>query len=369
MNNDTKFSQEEVETILKQYNFILLSKYINNRNSIKCKDQEGYIYNIRIDNLKAGYKPTLWGIANSDNLLENLNNYLTKNGTKTVAVDYQIKHSKNKSLIMVTLRCSCGDLFWLPLNRVLLRKYIMCDKCIKINHPSGVKKSTEEYIKEYKDYGYEVIDKKQKISPHKAVEIIDEYGFIGRCSIVSCRQNKHFATFDVTNNRNNFVYNANLLLSQLNIDTICNGFVSKDGLSFTCGCGEEMILTQKQFRGEKYRCDKCTKARSGLELKVKQYLIENKINFIEQYKIKDCKDKLPLPFDFYLTDYNVLIEVDGKQHFKPAFGGKESFEIRKKHDDIKNQYCKENNLSLIRIPYYDFDNNTWEKYLIDFIRN
>ena len=270
---------------------------------------------------------------------------------------------------MVTLKCNCGDLFVIPLNKLLVRKYLMCDKCLKIKHPSGIKKSTEEYIKEYKSYGYEVVNKQQKISSNKAIEVIDEYGFRGKCSIVSCRQSKHFATFDITNNRENFVYNANLLLSELNIDTVCNCFVDRNTLNFTCGCGAEMLLTQKQFRGGKYRCDKCTKIRSGLELKVQQYLIKNKINFIEQYKLKDCKDKLPLPFDFYLTDYNVFIEVDGKQHFKPVLGGKESFETRKKHDDIKNQYCKENNLTLIRIPYYDFDNDDWKKYLIDFIRN
>lgn len=69
---------------------------------------------------------------------------------------------------------------------------------------------------------------------------------------------------------------------------------------------------------------------------------------------------MPLPFDFYLPSYNIVIELDGEQHFKPVrFGGIshkeaiEQFKIRKLHDKIKNQFCKNNNIRLVRIPYYN----------------
>ena len=53
-----------------------------------------------------------------------------------------------------------------------------------------------------------------------------------------------------------------------------------------------------------------------------------------------------------------LIEYDGKQHFEPIefFGGIESYNQLKVNDDKKEKYCKENNIKLIRIPYYDKDN-------------
>jgi len=47
-------------------------------------------------------------------------------------------------------------------------------------------------------------------------------------------------------------------------------------------------------------------------------LIKNNINFISQYKFKDCifpDTKYPAIFDFYLPDKNICIEYDGEQHF------------------------------------------------------
>ena len=69
----------------------------------------------------------------------------------------------------------------------------------------------------------------------------------------------------------------------------------------------------------------------------------------------------PLRFDFAIFDNNkliLLIEYDGEQHFKWLKGWqtKEEFEKLQYHDQLKNTYCKNNNIPLLRIPYYDFDN-------------
>lgn len=60
-----------------------------------------------------------------------------------------------------------------------------------------------------------------------------------------------------------------------------------------------------------------------------------------------------LPFDFYLYDKNIIIEYDGLHHFEPVkgWGGEEKFKITQENDEIKNTYCKNNNITLIRIPY------------------
>lgn len=102
-------------------------------------------------------------------------------------------------------------------------------------------------------------------------------------------------------------------------------------------------------------CPKCR--RSTGEESISTKLLEMKITFQEQYKFKDCKDKSYLPFDFYLPDYNMCIEYDGIQHFEivQEFGGLKGFEKTKKHDEIKNSYCKSKNIKLIRIPYTQFD--------------
>lgn len=58
-----------------------------------------------------------------------------------------------------------------------------------------------------------------------------------------------------------------------------------------------------------------------------------------------------------------LIEADEKQYFNPSqFGGiskeqaQKNFEQLKIRDNIKNTYCKENNIKLLRIPYWEIDN-------------
>lgn len=50
----------------------------------------------------------------------------------------------------------------------------------------------------------------------------------------------------------------------------------------------------------------------------------------------------------------ILIEYDGKQHFQPIdyFGGKEQYNKNKIRDDIKDEYCKKNNMPLLRLPYF-----------------
>ena len=80
-------------------------------------------------------------------------------------------------------------------------------------------------------------------------------------------------------------------------------------------------------------------------------------HFVEQ-TFSDCRHKNPLPFDFYLPDHSTIIEYDGRQHFEASdyFGGEAAFETLQLHDEIKTNYCKKNNLNLIRIPYWDFKN-------------
>lgn len=87
-------------------------------------------------------------------------------------------------------------------------------------------------------------------------------------------------------------------------------------------------------------------------------LTNERICFSTQYKIDECKNKHPLPFDFAIfndcDDLVCLIEYDGKQHFEPTeyFGGEEEFKYRQKNDSIKNKYCAKNGIDLIRIPYW-----------------
>jgi very-short-patch-repair endonuclease len=142
---------------------------------------------------------------------------------------------------------------------------------------------------------------------------------------------------------------------------------NKDSLwHVKCDCGNEFNITLREFRrnfyGKKDRignisCPQCSNKSNGEHI-IFDILKTYNISFETEKTFDDCKDILNLRFDFYLPEYNCCIEYDGKQHFNPVdyFGGEESFLKSQKRDEIKNQYCKKNNIKLIRIPYTDINN-------------
>jgi len=105
---------------------------------------------------------------------------------------------------------------------------------------------------------------------------------------------------------------------------------------------------------EKQGCPKC-KSSHG-EMKIIQVLNTLKIKYETQKVFDDCKglSGLPLRFDFYLNDINCLIEYDGKQHSdKNSKYWSESVIV---NDTIKNKYCYDNHIRLIRIDYKNYSN-------------
>lgn len=133
-----------------------------------------------------------------------------------------------------------------------------------------------------------------------------------------------------------------------------------------CKCGKEYIINSSNFiRASNNISCGCNKESLG-ETKIKNILQNCKINFIQEYKFQNCKNIQPLPFDFYLPDYNTCIEYDGKQHFEEISFGQhsEGLEQRQYNDNIKNQYCIKHNIHLIRIPYWDYDVIN-QQYILD----
>lgn len=76
-----------------------------------------------------------------------------------------------------------------------------------------------------------------------------------------------------------------------------------------------------------------------------------------------------LSYDFYLPQYNLLIEFQGKQHEQPIeyFGGEEKFKTQQEHDKRKREYAKLHNINLLEIWHYDINNI--EKILTETLNN
>ena len=119
-----------------------------------------------------------------------------------------------------------------------------------------------------------------------------------------------------------------------------------------CECGNEKDVLGTSLRQKRsLSCGLHNNISRG-NVKISEILDNANINYEIEKKFDTCKDQTYLPFDFYI-DNKYLIEYDGKQHFdkNSIF----DYEYTHKHDEIKNQWCKDNNIPLIRIPYTRFD--------------
>jgi very-short-patch-repair endonuclease len=116
-------------------------------------------------------------------------------------------------------------------------------------------------------------------------------------------------------------------------------------------CNSIFKMSPHNFlRGQ--RCPECYRKELSKKANyIYNLLKSNNIKVKKEKTYKDCKDKSLLKFDFFLKDYNCIIEFDGLQHFdKKSFMGK-TYKTTHKHDLMKNEFCKNNKINLIRIPY------------------
>ena len=122
-----------------------------------------------------------------------------------------------------------------------------------------------------------------------------------------------------------------------------------------CDCGNFINRTTNELTsGTVSSCGQCSFNSRG-EHQIAFLLNENNIKYESQKKFLTCVDKKELPFDFFLPDFNTLIEYDGISHYKNnPYGSWNTEDNVKKtqfHDKIKNEWCKNNGITLIRIPY------------------
>jgi hypothetical protein len=112
----------------------------------------------------------------------------------------------------------------------------------------------------------------------------------------------------------------------------------------------------------KFRCAECQFSEG--EKVIEEYLMSNNIKYIPQKEFEGLVGLGGgnLSYDFYLPDYNLLIEFQGIQHEKPIdFKGKgkeyaeKQFIIQKTHDNLKYNYAKSNIINFLEIWYYDFE--------------
>jgi hypothetical protein len=217
----------------------------------------------------------------------------------------------------------------------------------------------QDIKEEFEARGYELLENKYinnstrmrytcKIHPEK-VRYINYNSFSnGGNGCSQCAGNEKITIEEA---KKTYHSNGYILLSKEILNT-------KEKLSYRCpthGVQYASYDTMKRGVG----CPKCKSSKG--EKKISRILSEKKLKYNQECRLKECRYKYTLPFDFIIESL-LIIEYDGEGHFEPFRFSKDKSLMLKKlmnvqtRDKIKNQYCIDNNISLIRIPYWEFKN-------------
>lgn len=290
--------------------------------------------------------------------------------------DVFVRDLPSKSHTRINILCDyCGEEYSAKLDNITKSRKTLnkdaCSKC-KTKKKSEIlrEKNAKKLLGRAKDVcdelGYELLTKEDEYSgSHMTIEInckkhgvqnVSLWAFLNGAKCPPCsyedRAIKNTLDVDYVKQYIDSV-NNNELLNKEDYKTR-----KTPNLKIRCACGNVYTTSLGCYILGVQQCYSCSCKESKQEKRIREFLDKYGIRFKQEQKFEDCKDIHPLPFDFYVPQNNLLIEFDGQHHYEPVYG-KEHHETTVRHDQIKNQYCKDNNINLLRIPYWE-GNNTEE---------
>jgi DNA-directed RNA polymerase subunit RPC12/RpoP len=353
-----KLAQEDAENRLKELGinfepfvyegvYTKISHYCKNCGGLK-KLTFHCIVTKRNDKCKKCYTDT------KNRIIELLDKYNSK----------YINHFLNKFYqIMVVYTCPiCGKIIVKRLSSLRDREEFRCNDC-RYNEVNKWQRNKQEDVeKELRGLGFElgefVYQNHYTKIPHKCPQCGKwKHSTLHsmrhrKCLCPTCARNEKF-TQDTIEER---LKSLGIIFHQFHFNSI------NDIIEIECPkCGNPHKKSIRNLIYERhYFCDECKM--SALERTVYQYLKNMSIKFEYNYrKIKWLRHKNNLELDFYLPDYNIAIECQGRQHFESnnIFDiNSNEFDARIERDEIKKKLCEEHNLQLFHINY---DENIEEK--------
>lgn len=381
-NSNNPYTIENIKTWTKNnnYNIELLSQeFINSTTDLEWKcNRCGKLFSRSWKNMKDKLNGKYCSECNKKDrenhqkltFKNNLENYIDdiKNlGYKVFRDDYT---NKNKP---ITIMDSNGFLYYKSYNQCLK------DELNKVEHANpysiyNIKhRHSYEYVKSIIEAkGYKLLSTKYN-NKKQSLNVIDEEGYKYRVDLGQIENSNTLLKFYETNpytidNIKNYI-----ILNNIETELISTNYKGSDKiLIWRCLCGELFETTWSRFYTQhQIRCKKCSRVQSKIENKTETWLKNNNLTYTYQFRFEDCRDKKVLPFDFAIFDdenkLKHIIECDGKQHYERVKWSElmtdEQIEIAYQstqlHDRLKNEYCKENKINLIRIPYWEFKNNNY----------
>lgn len=350
-----------------------------------CKDLEGYLYQKTVHTCQHTLKKNKIYNVNVEHTFSTKNPYFYENmilymnkikdsGTKLLTTQEQIKNIKQP----LTFRCGiCGREFDLPWHSFVSKKEKCCNICFRQKRARG--ETNTKHIDSNKfhlqalENGVVILDGTQ-IKYHDKITVQDKEGYRGLTTPAVIMRGEGFEKFGY---RNPYALdNARIFAFKNNWDCVIYNQEYKGHdypFKVMCSCGNDFWVDMTHFTAGKYQCNECRVKQSAIAAKVELWLNQNHISYKKEKTFADCKYKKCLPFDFYLLDYNACIEVDGIGHYRPiAYRGDKQraqivYEERVRNDQIKNNYCENNNIPLLRLPFWVLEQNNHTEVLQEFI--
>lgn len=381
---NNKLNLEDVKNTFDDKGFIPIDikQYNGNTTYMDFKDEEGYLYNFKYSNLQSGKNPRRFSTFNKYTI-NNIKLYLQKIKSDTILLSKEYKNDKD----LLEFKCgNCGKIFYRSWTNLQSQKYKYCEDCCIQKRGETRRLELKDIKNKFSIMGFNLLDDNYK-GNSKRLLCEDEFGYRGfvpynHLDRIKISSRAGFDYFSIKHNKENFIYNINNYCSLNGLNTIAlkiledDDSYSKSTILFKCECGEEFTTTINSFKGGKQRCDKCSSRLSLYEFKTINYLNSLNIKYVRQKRFKDCVNILPLPFDFYIKELNLLIEVDGEGHYQECYfngcskeNAIKTLKMTQHNDSIKTEYCKNNNIKLLRIPYWEYKEDNYKEILFNNIIN
>ena len=358
--------EEAKKRALKRGLILLDDKYINKNTKMTFIDEEGYKYYLTLD-VVSDKRTNKFNKVSVNNIysIYNIQHMLdeTGYGTKIISTEF---HGFKDDLEFI---CGvCGEKFITNWDVINTTHKCTCNKC-------GLKRSAESHLKDKNEIRQQILDMGYKLlfdyeNLHN-IDVEDENGYRYHTTFYNLKNRTN--KFHRFHKRNPYtLYNIKHLfetkyegikLSDNNIFILNETDIKNHKFNFICSkCGKEYSATLDNVRRDnRILCTKCTKRQSNIAWLVEKYLLKKNILFEKEKRFNDCKNINTLPFDFYLPKYNTVIEVNGSQHYYENELFEQSLKERKRIDKIKKDYCINNKIGYVEIPYWLIFNNREEK--------
>lgn len=383
-----KFTFEEIKEIFNAVGLELLdteSRGIDYK--YDCMDCGGYLYKRSAHTCQHTLSKNKRYSENVEHTFSTKNPYFYDNmlfymekhkdsGTKLLTPKDEIKNIDQQ----LRFRCgTCGREFNLAWHAFFNKKDKCCNTCFRQKRSKGETNTkhidSNVFHEQARKNGVVILDGPQ-IKYHDKITVQDKDGYRGFTAPAVIMRNEGFQKFG---GKNPYALdNARLFAFKNGWDCVIYNQEykgTKYPFKVLCSCGNDFYVDINHFINGKYQCNECRIKQSAIAAKVELWLNLNNIEYVKEKRFNDCVYKNTLPFDFYLPIYNACIEVDGIGHYRPVNFSKdkkeaqESFETRKITDGIKTKYCADNNIPLLRLPFWVLEKDEHGLELEDFIKS